>query len=58
MKEIFIIIVQGTLSISLNSLRIPFGIEFGPTALQALISLIISEMSSSVTGFHSNKINV
>ena len=37
---IFMIIVKGTLSISMYSLRIPFCIEFGPTALQVLFYLL------------------
>ena len=57
-KEMFIIIVKGILSISWYSLRTLFGIEFvGPTTLWALILLIISvsEISFSVTGFSSDK---
>ena len=55
LKKIVITIGKGTLNISLHSLRIPFRIEFGPTALQAMILLMISEISFPVTRFNSNK---
>ena len=49
------IIVKGTLSMPLYSLRMSFGIKFGPTALRPLILPIMPEIYFSVTGFNSRK---
>ena len=49
------IIVKGTLSVPLYSLRMSFGIKFCPTTLRPLILPTMSEIYFSVTGFKSSK---
>ena len=49
-KEIFMIMVRGIFNLSLNSLRISFGREFGPKAFLILILPIMLIISFSVTG--------
>ena len=49
-KEIFMIMVRDIFNLSLNSFRIKFGIEFGPTTFLELILPIMLIFSFSVTG--------
>ena len=55
-KDIFVIIVRGVFSSSLNSFNIKFGIELGAVAFQAFRETIISLTSFSVTGLSRNEV--
>ena len=49
-KEMFMIMVMGFFNLSLNSFKIRFGKEFGPTAFLVLILPITLIISFSLTG--------
>ena len=49
-KEIFMIVVRGIFNLSLNSFRLRFRKEHGPTAFLVLILPIMLIISFSVTG--------
>ena len=49
-KDMFMIMVKGVLNLSLNSFKIRFGTEFGPTVFVVLILPITLIVSFSFTG--------